>query len=146
MKTYHIKLIVIVAAIILSSALTACNGAKVLEGAERDALLAVAEPMTDNLLTAIAANDQAAFVTDMDEKMTTAFTGEQLSGLATLINGKAGSYISREVKSVAVAQGFNIITYELKYDKAPAVSMRLILTTSEPYQITGLWFDAPELR
>jgi len=123
-----------------------CASSKTLEGEARDRILASAEPMTDNLLAAIAANDQAAFIRDMDETMTTAFSGEQFGSLVEMVNTKAGTYQSREVKSVVVDQGFNIITYELVFDKASSVSMRLILTTSEPYKISGLWLDAPEFR
>jgi len=32
------------------------------------------------------------------------------------------------------------------YTQAPEVTMRLILNDQDPPQITGLWFDASELR
>ena len=59
-------LILTVALVFLAGCASSPKG---LEGAERDAILAYSEPMADNELAALNANDYDAFIKDYDVKM-----------------------------------------------------------------------------
>lgn len=142
MKTIRALLLIV----FLLSTLSACSNTKAVPEEVQTDLIAAAEPITDRLLAALAANDYDSFVQDMEPKMKSAMTPEQFDALRQLLDSKAGAYQSRQLNTVQQSGDFYIILYTATFEKSPAVTIRVVLTNTAPYQLTGLWFDSPELR
>jgi ABC-type glycerol-3-phosphate transport system substrate-binding protein len=120
---------------------------KALEGAEREAVLAYSEPMADNELAALNANDYDAFIKDYDVKMVEATTPERFTNLVTLVSTRCGKYLSREVTSVtAIGDAGILVIYTAKFEKEEGVLIKISFQPDGDHLIIGLWFDSPNLR
>lgn len=137
MKT---KLILLAA--LLALALAGCGSQGVtLTGAEREAVLAFSEPMTDNLLAGMNAGDYAVFSKDFDAAMSSAMSESQFADLKRDRDAKLGLYISRQVNSVVEQGGFYVVIYDAKFEKDGAVTVRVVFRVESPHQVSGLWFN-----
>ena len=123
-----------------------CGGAQPLSEEQQAAVLEFSEPMADNLLLAMNAGDYTLFARDLDEAMLTSIDAAGFDDMRAQINGKIGDYLSREVTSVTMAQGFYIVVYTARYELDEPVAIRLVFHVDEPHLITGLWFDSAKLR
>ncbi len=95
------KLLQLITLIVILAMLGGCAASpRALEGTEREAVLAYAEPMADNELAALNANDYEAFIKDYDETMKEVSTPEKFADLVTSVSTKLGKYLSREVTAV----------------------------------------------
>lgn len=119
-------------------------GVPQLEGAEREAVLAYAEPATDNLLAGLEAGDYAQFSRDMSPEMLAAMTESQFSALRATLEDKVGAYVSRQVTGVEEGDDFIAVNYDARYEDEEHVSMRVVF--DQDRQISGLWLDSPKLR
>jgi hypothetical protein len=120
---------------------------KSLEGAERDAVLAYSEPMADNELAALNANDYEAFIKDYDEKMVAATTTVKFTNLVTLVSTREGKYLSREVTTVtAVGEEYILVIYSAKFEKEEDVTVSITFQSGGDHLISGLWMTSPKLR
>lgn len=144
MRTCYVFISVLILAIILGG----CTATPIaIEGAERDAVLTYTEPMADNELEALNANNYQAFIKDYDEKMLETTTRENFTSLYELLSSKLGKYVSREVTAVtAVGEDAILVVYRVKFEKEEGVTVRLIFQPRGGHLITGLWFDSPKLR
>jgi uncharacterized protein YggE len=132
---------------LVSGLLAACQPQAVtIEGDDRDAIVAQAEPLADAVLNGLESLDYATFSANFDEAMRQGLGEQAFQDMQAQFAEKLGQYQSREVSTVQSVDDYNAIVYTLKYSNAPAVTMRLVLTKTEPPQISGLWFDSPELR
>ncbi|MGB9800897.1 MAG: DUF3887 domain-containing protein [Thermanaerothrix sp.] len=139
--------IVLTLVFVIGIILTACSGgARTLEGDTRDAVLAYAEPMADTLLNGLFAGDYTTFATDFDEAMRKGLDEKAFTDLRQMLESRLGAFQSREVSSVLESGNYYIVVYRLRFEKDDAVTMRLVLTKTEPHLVSGLWFDSPELR
>jgi hypothetical protein len=136
------KPLVIFVALFLCTLLTACGQqATPLTGADREAVLAFSEDATDNLLEGMNANDYAMFSRDFDQDMLNAITQDKFDDLKKDRDAKVGLYISREVNSVLRQSDFYVVTYDAKFEKDEAVTVRVVFRIAEPHQVSGLWFN-----
>jgi hypothetical protein len=120
---------------------------KAITGTERDAVLTYTEPKADNELVALNAKDYDAFIKDYDAAMREATTPDNFNNLTSLISQKLGSYISREVISVASIGDNNVlVVYSAKFEEEDGVTIRMVFQSEGDHLITGLWFDSPKLR
>jgi len=126
---------------------TACSaGAQPITGAERGAVLAYAEPKTENLLEGFNAGDYAVFARDFDATMRQAETETVFTQTRAAIQNKIGKYVSRQVTDVVKQDNFIVVIYNGRFEGEDGVTMRLVFTPDDEHQITGLWFDSPKLR
>jgi hypothetical protein len=134
--------------LLLCLALTACGGAQpvAIEGSEREALLAKVEPLADDVLNGMRDHDYATFSKDMDAAMLKAIDQAAFDKMLANLEPKIGTYQSRSVSQVNKIGNFDQVIYTVKYSDEDAVTVRIVFTTSEPLQVTGLWFDSPKLR
>lgn len=129
-------------AALLTLALAGCGSQGVtLTGAEREAVLAFSEPMTDNLLAGMNAGDYAVFSKDFDAAMSSAMSESQFADLKRDRDAKLGLYISRQVNSVVEQGGFYVVIYDAKFEKDSAVTVRVVFRVEAPHQVSGLWFN-----
>ncbi len=125
----------------------ACSpGVQTLTGADRDAVLAYADPMTDNLLAGFNAGDYATFARDFNAKMRDALDEAAFETTRSNIVGKIGTYVSREVSRVEKQGGFIVVIYDARFENEDSVTMRVVFEPVGEHKIAGLWFDSPKLR
>lgn len=117
-----------------------------IEGAEREAVIAYAEPKADNLLQAFNSGDYTAFARDFDETMRRAETEAVFTQTRTAIQNKIGSYVSRKVVGVINQDKFIVVLYDGHFENEDGVTMRIVFNPDDAHQISGLWFDSPKLR
>ena len=131
--------------------LGACQTNKVqnIIGTERDELVKAAEPFEYNLIGALNSGDFTTFSKDFDTTMKSSFKEADFTNMRQTFASKLGDYQSRTVAQVqsttANGQTIYLLSYTLQYSKSKAVTQRLVLTSSQPYQVTGLWYNSPEL-
>jgi hypothetical protein len=141
------RLLILTSMVVLVMLVGCAASPKALEGAERDAVLAYSEPMADNELAALNANDYEAFIKDYDEKMVEATTPVRFANLVNLVSTRDGKYLSREVTSVtAVGDAGILVIYTAKFEKEEEVLIKISFQPDGDHLIIGLWFDSPKLR
>ncbi len=119
---------------------------KTLEGAQRDQVLTYASPKADNLIAGLVAGDYTIFSVDFDSTMKEGMNQAAFEELLQQFTSKLGTYQSKEVSIVLKDQKFTTVAYKMIFEKDDSVVMRVVFDNQEPHQITGLWFDSPELR
>ncbi len=143
---FYVKTLIAVLALSLLLILPACNGAKKITGEAADNVIAYTDPMADNVVQGLETGDYATFSQNFTDDMKKALPQSSFESMAQTFQSKLGAYQSREVSSVEELQGNIAVIYTLTYSQAKAVTMRLVTTPTEPHQVGGLWFNAPELR
>jgi hypothetical protein len=118
----------------------------VLTTPERDQVLEYAQPASDNLLAGLNARDYAQFSRDFNDNMKTGMDEASFEDLLSMLDSKLGTYLSSDLVTVLQDEKFNTVIYRLTYSKDNEAVMRVVFDRSEPHQISGLWFDSPELR
>jgi hypothetical protein len=142
-----LKALTVLFALILIIALAACAAqAKLVTGAERDAVLAYSEAKTDSLLTGLNNDDYAAFSRDFDDAMKGAITAANFPDLRQKVNGKIGNYVSRQIARVEQSGEFYAVIYTAKFEGDDPVTVRVVFRVTEPHAVSGLWFDSEKLR
>lgn len=141
------RILTLPALALLSAALLfACSNVQTLDGAERDAVLAYAEPKTENLLNGFNAGDYTVFSRDFDAAMRRAQNEAAFTQTRTLILSKIGAYVSRRVASVFKQDNYLVVLYNCKFEQADDVSVRVVFQPGGAHEITGLWFNSPKLQ
>ncbi len=116
------------------------------EGAERDAVLAYAEPTTDNVLNGYNSGDYAQFSENFDAVMLQAETEEVFLQTRAQIMSKLGKYISRQSPGVVKQNNKYIVFYNARFEQEDGVTIRIVFQPDGEHKLTGLWFDSPKLR
>lgn len=142
------RLFQLITLIVILAILGGCAASpRALEGTEREAVLAYAEPMADNELAALNANDYEAFIKDYDETMKEVSTTEKFADLFTSVSTKLGKYLSREVTAVtAVGKDLILVIYSADFEKEENVMVKLYFQPGGEHLIKGFWLDSPKLR
>ncbi|MHB8932026.1 MAG: DUF3887 domain-containing protein, partial [Bellilinea sp.] len=118
----------------------------VLESNERDSVLAYAQAPGENLLNGLIARDYAQFSQDFSDTMKQGMNQQAFDGLLVMLDTKLGKYQSFDLVTVLKDENYSTLVYQLNYEKDNQVSMRVVFDNKEPHQVSGLWFDSPELR
>ena len=147
-QTHKFALITSLTLMLLAGVLLAgCSRGKALTGSERDAVLAYAEPIADNLFLGLNAADYATFSRDFNDQMLQGIPEENFtSSLLPNVMGKLGNYVSRQVDSVTQIGGNVLIIYTAKFENDDNVTVRLSLETADPHHVAGLYFSSPTLN
>ncbi|MHB1119421.1 MAG: DUF3887 domain-containing protein [Bellilinea sp.] len=118
----------------------------VLESNERNSVLAYAQAPGENLLNGLIARDYAQFSQDFSDTMKQGMNQQAFDGLLVMLDTKLGKYQSFDLVTVLKDENYSTLVYQLNYEKDNQVSMRVVFDNKEPHQVSGLWFDSPELR
>ena len=116
------------------------------EGTERDAVLAYAEPTTDNVLSGYNSGDYAQFSENFDAVMLQAETEDVFLQTRSQIMSKLGKYISRQTPGVVKQNNMYIVFYNARFEQEDGVTIRIVFQPDGEHKLTGLWFDSPKLR
>jgi hypothetical protein len=135
--------------VLLAGLLAGCNTGPrpvLLEGQERDDILAKVEPLTDEIFAGMNARDYALFSRNFDPKMKAAMDEYAFLAMVDDIQGKVGPVVSREVRKVERVGEFIAVTYNARFEQEESVSWRVVVRPGDPLQVSGLWYDSPKLR
>ncbi len=139
-------ILILILSLVLAGSLLGCNSPKILQGEAKNAALALAAPVSDNLLAGITQADYTVFSRDFDEAMLKGIPESGFKDMLAMFSTKLGAYQTSEITAVTQDEKFTTVYYKLGYEKDSAVTMRVVVTTGEPHKVTGLWFDSQELR
>jgi hypothetical protein len=140
------KLILFLLIFALLLSLTACLPGRAVKGADQEAVLTYAEPIADHILNGIEGKDYALFSQDFTDTMKKGIDEASFTQLCDLLSSKVGNYQSRQVSSVRDVNGTLLVIYTAVYSNSKQVVINLSLSSDEPHQVTGLYFNSPELR
>lgn len=137
----HNKILIFSLTLLFVLILTACKPAATpvyIEGEERDRVAEAAEPIAAGILEGIRTNDHGLFTTAFNEKLLSAINESQFAGIVDMY-GKLGQSERLELLNIEDKQDFYGVNYKVTYpDKV--VIMLVVLTKTEPFQVSGLWF------
>jgi hypothetical protein len=113
-----------------------------LSGADRDAVLAFSEPMTDNLIDGMTSGDYAVFSKDLDKPMLFGMPERNFQYFRRDRYARLGKYVSRTVEDVIKGRdGYYTVSYNVVYEADEEIVMRVVFQQEEPHLISGLWFN-----
>ncbi len=125
-------------AMLAAAGLAGCSGGKTLQGSQRDAVLAYAEPAADNLFRGLNALNYTTFSRDFDDAMLKGLPEEAFKGsFQASVTAKIGKYVSRQVSSVSEISGNTLIVYNAKFEQEDNVTIRFSLETAAPHKVSG---------
>ena len=132
--------------IVLSLLLAGCAGGTKTDKAGND-IATYANPLADNLINGLELGDYAAFSKDFDEAMLKGIPESSFQDILDLFTTKVGTCANYDLTQTGVTGGFPYAIYTLKCEKsARGVQVKMVITAEAPYKVTGLWFDAAEMR
>lgn len=140
MKNYRL-LFLSLACLAAVLALSACGQkSEPIKGEDRDAVLAYADPVADNIFKALDDHDYSAYIRDFNTTMQNGVSQEAFDQLMDNNISKFGKYVSRDVSSVEKVDGYIVVIYLAKFENNAAVNVRLVFEDSDAHQLAGLWF------
>jgi|WetSurMetagenome_2_1015567.scaffolds.fasta_scaffold206706_2 hypothetical protein len=125
--------------ILLALLATACGPASPAALSD-DEMLAV----TSNVLSAIDADDYAAFTRDFSDEMLAAFPESQFTQMGDLLQGSSGNFVACGEFTLSNKQGFALYRIICEYELEDVVVT--IVFKIDGTQVEGLFFDSPNLR
>jgi len=108
--------------------------------------LTYAQAPGENLLAGLTARDYEQFSQDFSDTMKQGMNQQAFNDLLEMLDTKLGKYQSFDLVTVLQDENYSTLVYQLTYEKDNQVSMRVVFDNKEPHQVSGLWFDSPELR
>jgi hypothetical protein len=109
-----------------------------IEGDEKAAITALAQPVAEHILAGVASGDYDLFSQDFDADMKAALTGTQFSAIVKAYGG-LGQPQGTELLNIEDKAEFYGVNYKVTYAEK-IVLMLVVLAKSEPGLVTGLWF------
>ncbi len=118
-----------------------------IKGQEREAVLAYANPIADNILQALNEGNHVNYIRDFDETARNAAPENVFKQTRDLIISKIGKYVSREVSRVYKKDQYIVVLYRGKFENEERVRIRVIFQKiGDKNLVSGLWFNSPKLR
>lgn len=102
---------------------------------------AKAEAMAKNIINGLDQQDYSVFSKDFDQKMTTAIPTSAMSEVHKLLWNQYGNFQSIQTNKIISDKGYLIGLFDLIFEKGK-ITMQVMYTTTEPYQVIGLWFPS----
>ncbi len=136
---YRIAFLITVLASLLLAGCSGEAGTK-LEGKEADKVMEYVDPITENMLAGLVANDYATFAKDFNDEMRTSIDQAKFEALARQLNDQIGAYQSRSIDSVTDYGKMVTAQYKSVFTKTDKVNIVVTVTKEEPHQVTGLYF------
>jgi hypothetical protein len=140
------SIIWMVISILLIMMAAACSPEVELQGIEKDKALQFSENAAQNIILGLLVGDYKIFSTSFDDALKVSLNEPAFQNMRQVMSVKLGSYLSYETGRLLSDNNSLSANFLLVYEKSPAVNMRLVMQANESHKVTGLFFDAPELR
>ncbi len=98
-----------------------------------------AEETAGNIIDGLSRQDYEIFSKNFDPKMKAAIPSTAMIEVQKLLWGQNGEFQRMQTKSVYEEKGYFIGDFDLIFEKGK-ISMRVVYSPTEPYQVSGLWF------
>lgn len=98
-----------------------------------------AEETAGNIINGLSKQDYEIFSKNFDPKMKAAIPSTAMIEVQKLLWGQNGEFQRMQTKSVFEEKGYFIGDFDLTFEKGK-ISMRVVYSPTEPYQVSGLWF------
>jgi len=107
-----------------------------------------ADPIAENILTAINTDDYAKYSENFDDVMKTAMPEALFQQTNAAIKDKIGEYISKEFWKIDTQNQYTIVFYKARFTQETAdVTVQIAFhEVSGKNLVSGLWFNSPNLR
>lgn len=97
------------------------------------------EEIAGNIINGLSKQDYEIFSKNFDPKMKAAIPSTAMVEVRKLLWGQNGEFQRMNTKSVYEEKGYFIGDFDLIFEKGK-ISMRVVYSPTEPYQVSGLWF------
>lgn len=101
----------------------------------------IAEEKAGNIINGLANQDYEIFSKDFNPKMKAAIPSAAMVEVKKLLWGQNGEFQTMQTKSIYEEKSYFIGDFDLTFEKG-TISMRVVYSPIEPYQVSGLWFPA----
>ena len=127
--------------------LTGCNNNSqdALTDEEKEKILLNVENKTTELFLSINKSDYEMFSRDLDEKMSEEFSEDYFNELCTALLSQFGEYQSHSLQSIEKIDHYVSIRYNVQFEQKNDLPIIIIYQPEEPYNISGLWIDSPDI-
>jgi len=126
--------------------LTACSPGSATDTAGND-IATYADPLADHVISGIINRDYATFSQDFDSAMQSGIPESSFQEILTLFDTRVGKCSTYDLTQTGMTEEFPYAMYTLQCENSKkGVFIRIVITPDEPHQVTGLWFDAAEMR
>lgn len=126
---------------LIISLLAACKPQiQIIPENEAEGIYSFADPIAENLLRGLQLNEYQTFSRDFDQTMLENMDETSFEDLRNTLLGNNGDIISHRHERVERYQEYYLVYYDLGFSTAMSVTLRLVLTVSEPHMVSGLWF------
>jgi hypothetical protein len=108
-----------------------------------------ADPAAENILASIESGDFASFTRNMDSAMKAAYTKAQFNEIKDTLHAKVGNYEGKTFTKAERSGEYIIAYYNANYsNETSGVIVKVVFTvnSSNPAQVSGLWFSSPKLE
>lgn len=97
------------------------------------------EEIAGNIINGLSKQDYEIFSKNFDPKMKAAIPSTAMVEVQKLLWGQNGEFQRMQTTSVYEEKGYFIGDFDLIFEKGK-ISMRVVYSPTEPYQVSGLWF------
>ena len=107
----------------------------------------VAEPLTEQIMQAINADDYNSFKSNNSAKMKEVLPENEFKKMAIDLKGKFGDYKEKEVTSVELCEEYIIVSYKGIFSKTtdPLLIRVILMKERGKTCVAGLWFNTMKL-
>ena len=147
MKYINTFSLFILSILLLIPMLTGCDNKSpdVLTDEEKDKITKSVDNKTTELFLSIKQNDYDAFIKDLDEKMRDEFSEDYFNELCTALSSQFGEYQSQSLQNIEKIDHYVSIRYSVQFESKDDLPVIIIYQPKEPYSISGLWIDSPDI-
>jgi hypothetical protein len=103
-----------------------------------------ADPITENILTAMNNGDYASFAKDFDETMKKELSEAAFPDFLAAVNGSIGNYIlgSKKITGVNIENNLTTATYNADFEQMEGVTVTVVFEKIDnKMTVVGLWFE-----
>jgi len=107
-----------------------------------------ADPIAENILTAINTDDYVKYSENFDDVMKSAIPEALFRQTNAAIKAKIGEYISKEFWKIDTQNQYTIVYYKARFTQESAdVTVQVAFhEVSGKHLVSGLWLNSPNLR
>lgn len=129
---------------ILLPFLPACE--RELTGSEAQSVVALADPMFDDLLAGLKTSDYEMFSRNFDTFMRRSIPESCFEDWREDLQSKLGRYVSREVRRAAQSDEYYVVDYLALFEDRDAVIVGAAFHIARPHAINHFWIETGQLR
>ncbi len=147
MDRFTVPLILLLAGIIAISSCGCVSREVPLPPEEQAAIIAFADPVTENLIQGFSENNYTQYSRDFSIEMREGLDERVFEKNRDMILSKIGPYVSRGDPVVTGSGEYLIVRYPGEFVQEKDVEIRVVFRKGDDsHQVYGLWFNSPKLR